>query len=159
MNSIMKEYYPLFSMYQSLRKQLMEKLTDDDLSFSPAEKTVTLGVLCREIGEVEYAYIQSFKTFGMDFSYHNEEPGLTNSVPKLVAWFEALDQELKATVEVLSEDDIKNRLVDRGDNFKIPPKIQLDIYKEALLIFYGKSSIYMLLLGKDLPEHWQEWIG
>jgi IS605 OrfB family transposase len=32
-------------------------------------------------------------------------------------------------------------------------------YKEALLIFYGKVSMYLKAIGKILPEQWQEWIG
>jgi hypothetical protein len=33
------------------------------------------------------------------------------------------------------------------------------IYREALLIFYGKASIYLKALGKTLPEQWQAWIA
>ncbi len=35
MNSIIKNYYPLFELYQSVRNQLMETLSDEDLRFSP----------------------------------------------------------------------------------------------------------------------------
>lgn len=159
MNSIMQHYYPVFQLYQALRSQLVELVSDDDLAFRPGSNHPTLGGLCREIGEVEHAYIQSFKTFKLDFSYKNEEPGLEKSVQKLSGWFRALDGELKATIEGLTEDDIQHRVVDRGGNFTLPPRIQLDVYKEALLIFYGKTSVYLKLLGKTLPEQWQDWIG
>src|SRR5688572_2231281 len=99
----MQEYYPTFEMYQELRNGLMEMLTDEDLAFRPGGQNPTLGFLCRELGEVEYAYIQSFKTFTIDFSYRNEEPGLEASVERLRAWFAELDRELKATVEQLTE--------------------------------------------------------
>src|SRR5262245_40798590 len=150
MNSIMREYFPTFQLYQAMRDQLMEILADDDLSFQPGGANRPLGELCREIGEVENAYIQSFKTFTLDFSYRNTTPGLEGSVARLSGWFAELDRELKATVEGLSEDDIKSRKIDRG-HFALPPMIQLDVYKEALLIFYGKAIVYLRAMGKTLP--------
>ena len=35
----------------------------------------------------------------------------------------------------------------------------LNIYKEALLIFYGRSKIYLKALGKPVPEHWRDSLG
>ncbi len=158
MNSIITNHYPLFEMYQALRNQLIETLDDDaDLNFRLAGENLSFGALCREIGEVEHAYIESFKTFKQDFSYRNPEPDLESSLEKLVAWYADLDTELEAAVARLSEDDIQNRLIDRG-GFTVPPRIQLEIYKEALLIFYGKASVYLKAMGKTLPEQWQDWI-
>lgn len=159
MNRIMRDYYPTFEMYQAIRPQLMNVLTDADLSFTPGGENPPLGELCREIGEIERAYIESFKTFTIDFSYRNTTPGLANSVAQLSAWFAELDDELKATVAGLSDEEVENRLVDRGGNFKPPPMIQLDVYKEALLIFYGKANVYLLAMGKERPAQMQNWIG
>jgi hypothetical protein len=146
-------------MYQALRDQLMTLLMDEDLRYRLGGANPTLGILCREIGEVEYAYIQSFKTFKQDFTYRNTEPSLEDSVTTLAAWFAELDRELKAVIGGLAEEDIKGRTIDRGGDFRLPPFIQLEVYKEALLIFYGKVSVYLKALGKTLPEQWQEWIG
>ena len=159
MNSIMTEYYPILELYQALRGQMMALLSDDDLLFRPDERNLTLGALCREIGEVQRAYIESFNSFKMDFSYRNEEPGLETSLQQLTAWFEHLDQELKEVVSGLSEEDLKDKVIDRGGDFVLPPQIQLDVYKEALLIFYGKASVYLKMMNKTLPEQWQHWIA
>jgi hypothetical protein len=159
MNSIMRDYYPTFQMYQQLRDEMMAILADTDLAFQPGGENPPLGALCRENGEVECAYIESFKTFVLDFSYRNAEAGLESSVERLSAWFAALDQELRATIESLSDGDIQNRVIDRGDGFTLPPQIQLDVYKEALLIFYGKSIVYLRAMGKPVPEHWRDWLG
>ena len=159
MNSIMQEQYPLLQHYQALRNQLTEMLSDEDLAFSPGGENPTLGALCREVGEVEQAYIDSFRTFRQDFEYRNEEEGLEGSVERLAAWFAALDEELKATLEGLSEEEIQNRVIDRGGGFTILPTIQLHIYKEALLIFYGKASVYLKAMAKPRPEQWQAWIA
>jgi hypothetical protein len=68
-----------------------------------------------------------------------------------------------AAVEGLSEDEIANRKIIRSDfdvaYFAPLPKEQLDVYREALLIFYGKASVYLRAIGKSLPPQWQEWIG
>jgi len=160
MNSIMTGYFiPAFQLYQAIRPALMETLTDADLDYTPGGANPPLGVLCREIGEVERSYIESFKTFALDFSYRNTTPGLARSVAQLVAWYAELDADLRATIEGLSEEDIRSRLVDRGGDFKLPLQIQLNVYQEALLIFYGKMMVYLKAMGKTPPQQMQEWIG
>jgi hypothetical protein len=32
------------------------------------------------------------------------------------------------------------------------------VFKEALLIFYGKSRVYLKALGKEMPKQWRSWI-
>lgn len=160
MNSIIKDYYPLFQNYQALRGQLMEMLTDGDLAYRVAgDTTPTLGMLCRDIGDTEYSYIQSFKTFMQDFSYHNPDPQLEHSVAALTAWYAALDRDLRAAIEALSDEDCAKRTIDRGPGFTVSPSVQIAIYNEALLIFYGKASIYLKGLRKTPSQQWQDWIG
>jgi hypothetical protein len=155
----MREFYPTFEYYQAMRNQLMEILDDDDLALQLGGDNVTLGALCVDIGETQVSYIESFKTFKQDFSYRNEEPGLDHSVARLKTWFAELDQELKSVLEALTENDLRTRLVDRGGGFELPIHIQLEVYKEALLIFYGKVSVYLKAMAKERPQQWQEWIG
>ena len=95
----------------------------------------------------------------MDLSYRNQESGLDRSVKRLMAWYEQMDQELKEVVSGLSEEVVSDRIINRGGNFTVSPRIQLDIYKEALIIFYGKTSVYLKMMEKPLPEQWQEWIA
>lgn len=158
MNSIINDYYPTFQMYQAMRDQLMALLSDEDLSYSLVGDNPSLGSLCRAMGEVEHAYIQSFKSFRQDFSYRNDEPGLQGNVARLTAWYQEMDEALQETIAALSEEDIASRTIDRG-GFVLPLQIQLEVYKEALLIFYGKASVYLRGMGKELPEQWQAWIG
>jgi hypothetical protein len=158
MNSLIENYYPTFELYQSLRMQLMDIITDEELMFHPGGENMTLGALCRQIGETQQSYIESFINFTQDFSYRNPQPGLAESVDRLVIWYADMDRELKSVVSALSEDDLLNRTIDRGGGFVIPPAIQLEIYKEALLIFYGKVDIYLKMMGKPRPEQWAAWI-
>lgn len=158
MNSIMTDYYPTFRMYQALRTQFLDGLTDDDLRYAPGGANPPLGALCAEIGETEHAYIQSFKTFAVDFSYRNPEQGMETSVVRLAAWFQALDADLEAVIAGLSEEDVKTRQIDRG-GWSLPPLIQLEVYKEALLIFYGKVSVYLKAMGRPRSQQWEDWIA
>jgi hypothetical protein len=158
MNSLITDTYPTFRMYQVLRGQLLELLSDDDLRFTPGGENLSLGALCVEIGEVQHAYNQSFMDWRMDLSYRNPEPGLAESVSQLASWYKILDAELEAIISHLSEEDIKTRQIDRG-GWSTTPLIQLEVYKEALLIFYGKVSVYLKALGKPRPQQWREWIA
>jgi hypothetical protein len=165
MNSIVREYLAAtyFREYQALRDELMQLLTDDDLAFRVGAASASLGALCREIGEIERSYIESFKTFRQDFDYRNPDARLETSVAALSSWYSELDRELMTAVEGLSEADIANRRIVRSDfdvdYFAPLPKEQLDVYREALLIFYGKASVYAQAMGKTLPRQWQAWIG
>jgi uncharacterized damage-inducible protein DinB len=152
-----------FDEDQALRDQLLDILSDEDLSTSFGGATLTLGQLCRSFGEIEYAYVRSFETFQMDYAYHHEDPRVEHSVGALRAWYAALDRDLIAALEALSEDDLTNRRIVRSDfdpSYYSPrPISQLGTYREALLIFYGKAGIYLPALQRPFPAQWQTWIG
>jgi len=118
---------------------------------------MTLGALCREMGEIEDSYVQSLKTFQQDWSYHNMEADLESSVARLKAWFQTLDDELKATISAFSDEDLK-KTVDRG-GYMMPVELQLDVYLQALLIFFGKATVYLKAMNKPLPQQIHEYIG
>ena len=165
MNSIVGEYLAttFFHEYQALRYQLLEILSDEDLGYRVGGASVSLGALCRELGEIEHAYVESFRTFTQDFEYRNPDQQLERSVVALWSWYEELDRELMAAIEGLSDDDVSNRRITRSGflaEYPSPlPKHQLDVYREALIIFYGKASVYLRAMEKTLPRQWQEWIG
>ncbi len=157
MNTILTNQYPLFAHYQALRSQMLDLLTDDDLAFALPGNS-TLGELCREIGETEYCYVESFRVFTLSFDFRVDDPDMTRDLARLSDWYTQLDAELHAAVATLSDEQCEERLIDRG-GWKVSPSIQLEIYKEALLIFYGKASVYLKSLDKPRPEQWRVWIG
>ncbi len=156
MNSLMQETWPWIEGSHGMRTQLLDTLNDAELAFSPGGQNMTLGALCREMGETQYAYIQSLKTFQQDWSYRNDEAGLDSSVAQLKAWFQMLDDEMKATVEAFSDEDTQ-KTIGRG-GFACPVKLQLDVYLQALLIFFGKATIYCKTMDKTLPQPMREYI-
>ena len=157
MNSYMQEKWPWIEGTHAMRTQFLDTLSDADLAFSTGGQNMTLGALCREMGETEHSYMQSLKTFKQDWSYRNTEAGLESSVARLQAWFQTLDEEMKATVSALSDEDLK-KTVDRG-GYAMPVELQLDAYLQALLIFFGKATIYLKAMNKALPQQVQEYIG
>jgi len=157
MNRYMLEKWPWIEGTHAMRSQLLDILSDADLAFNPGGQNMTLGALCREMGEIEDSYVQSLKTFQQDWSYHNMEADLESSVARLKAWFQTLDDELKATISAFSDEDLK-KTVDRG-GYMMPVELQLDVYLQALLIFFGKATIYLKAMNKPLPQQIQEYIG
>jgi uncharacterized damage-inducible protein DinB len=159
MNRIVSEQYGLFRLYQRLRDELLATLSETDLAFTPGGSNSALGELCLEIGETERSYIDSFRTFSQNFDYRHADRSLAGSVAGLRAWYEQLDTELYAAVAALSDEEVANRPIDRGHGFLVPADVQLHIYQEALIIFYGKVTVYLKLLGKTMSDQWQHWIG
>ena len=163
MNSLVRDHMTAtwFAGYQDLRTQLMGVLSDDDLAFRPGGATYTFGQLCREIGEIEHSYIEAIRTFRQDFEWRNPDPRLERSVAALSSWFADLDRDLQAAIEAVTDDDATNRRFFRADIPDFSPLLpqELDIYREALLIFYAKASIYLRAMGRELPGDWQVWIG
>jgi uncharacterized damage-inducible protein DinB len=152
-----------FTDYQALRNELTDVLHDEDLAFRPAAGTASLGELCREIGDIEHSYIEALRTFRQDFGWRNPDPEVERRVEALSSWYADLDQQLSAAIEGLTDDDVANRRITRDDfdvdEFSPLPPQELDIYREALLIFYAKVSIYLRIMGRELPGHWGPWLG
>lgn len=158
MNSLLESEFPLHAT-QSLRYDLLQRLTDSDLAYKLPGDNPTLGELCRESGEIEYSYIQSFKTGKLDWSYRNPEPAIVTSVSRLQAWYTTLDNEFEAVIRAFSEDDLHHQQIDRGHGFTPSRYVQFQIYREALLIFYAKAIVYLRALQKPISDQWRVAIG
>lgn len=158
MNRYFLERWPWIEGSHLMRTQLLDMLSDADLAFNPGGEAMSLGALCREMGDVEHSYTQSLKTLQQDWSYRNADVGLESSVARLKAWFQTLDDEMQATVAELSDDDLRQS-VDRGNGSSLPVDWQLDAYLQAALIFFGKATIYLRIMNKPLPEQMRAYIG
>jgi hypothetical protein len=156
MNRYMQEKWSWIEGSHNMRTALLDTLTDSDLTFGLGGETLTLGALCQEMGEIEHSYIQSLKSFKQDWKYHNTDAGLEGSVSRLKAWFETLDSEMKTIVSAFSDEDLKKE-VDRS-GFAMPVEMQLDVYLQALLIFFGKATIYIKAMSKPLPQSFKDYI-
>ncbi len=157
MSQFMQEKWPIYEGTHGMRSELLATLSDADLAFSPGGQTVTFGALWKQMGEIEHAYSESIKTRTQDWDYHNPEPGLEGSVAKLQAWFAQLDADMKVAVEALADDEFK-QTVKRDSGYEAPIDLQMDFYIQAVLIFFGKASIYVRAMGRPLTKSMQDWI-
>ncbi|MCL4296820.1 MAG: hypothetical protein KJ077_13870 [Anaerolineae bacterium] len=158
MNRFMQEKWSWIEASHVMRTELLDTLSDADLAFNPGGQNLTLGALCRQMGEIEHSYIQSLKTFKQDWSYRNPDAGLETSTAKLRAWYQMLDEQMKGVASAFSDEDLQ-KLVDRSGGFSMPVEMQLDVYLQALLIFFGKATIYLKAINKPLPDTIREYIG
>src|SRR5690242_14885509 len=94
-NKLMDEVFPMIEGTHGMRAGLLDVLTDADLPFTPGGQALPLGQLLVEFGEIEQAYVDSFKTLKQDFSYRNPQPGLALDLAAIRAWYHRLDHELR----------------------------------------------------------------
>ncbi len=158
MNQSRQSYLKLFEEYQDLKDSFLAIVSDEDLAHH-IPGSPTLGELCKEVGETEQSYINSFKPpYKLNFRYRNPDASLAKSVSGLAAWYANLDKEFKDILEAFSDEEWEAAIIHRG-TWPVPLRQNLDIYREALLIFCGKAWVHLHALGKSLPEHWRDWIG
>ena len=158
MHPDIQQFWELNRMYVGLRDQLLDSLSDADLAYTPGGANPTLGELCKEMGETQHAYAQSFHTFAVDFSWRSDDPRHASSVAALEQWYAQLDADLEAALQTITDEDMKSKQMERG-GYTVELHISLDILREALLIFYGKVSVYLKAMGKERPQMWQDWIA
>ena len=156
MNSLIEEELP---GNQELRNQLLDLLSDQDLAYKLPGNNSTLGELCEEMGQIQQVYTQSFRTFSLDWAHREPGPKTPVTVASLRDWFGTLDAQLLDALSGLSEADVRTQQIDRGNGFTPSPFVQFQIYREAILIFYAKASVYLKALEKPYSEEWKRWVG
>ncbi len=161
MPKFVTETFDLLDMTDNVRDLLTDLMTDADLAYKLPGDNPTLGELCREFGQIEQSYIESIKSFKHSFDYPAVDPALETSVAKLKAWYRQLDEELHTALAALSDEDAQNSRIERGTpmNYTVSPGTQMLGYREALMIFYGRATLYLRALGKPLPQQVREWVG
>ena len=156
MNSLIEEELP---GNNKLRDQLLDMVTDQELAYKLPGSNPALGELCEEIGQIQQAYTHSFRTLTHDWTYRESMPDSPISVAGLKAWYQKLDTQLLEALSGLSEADVHDKRIDRGDGFTPSPFVQFQIFREAVLIFYAKASVYLKALEKPYSDEWKAWVG
>ena len=157
MNTLLERELPLLEQTLSLRAQLLEVLTDADLGHA-LPGNPSLGELCREAGHLDGIYIDSFRTFVVDWNGKGTPQEAETKVSVLRDWYSRSDADLKAVLAAIPEEEVQGRQVDRG-GYSVPVGVQFHIYRESILIFCGKASVYLRALGKSPQGQWRQWIG
>ncbi|MEL6272528.1 MAG: hypothetical protein AAFV33_03580 [Chloroflexota bacterium] len=158
MNTFVQQQFPVLDQTLALRYQLLDIISDDDLKFA-LPGNMTLGELCKQVGEFDYVYAQAFKTGKHEWDYTHADTSVAESVEKLRGWYTELETDIKDTVAAMTDEQINTTMIDRGHEMAMPFSIDFFVYRESLLIFCAKASLYLRALGKPLPRQWQTWIG
>jgi uncharacterized damage-inducible protein DinB len=153
MNITVQNIMPMFDAMKTMRDEWLSAITDADLAFNPGGSNKPMGELLREMGEVNQAYIESFKTFKHNWT--KDSPDLS-TLEQLQRWFAEQDNELNANLSALSDDDMTNTIERAG--YPMPIEMQLQAYLQGLLIYFGKATIYLRAMNKTLPSKLAEWV-
>lgn len=156
MNRIIEEELPGIAVP---RDQLWELLADEHLAYKLPGWNPTFGELCIEMGQTQQVYSCSFLTLQHDGRVGTTLPENSTSVASFKVWFQRLDAELYGVLNGFSEAETHSKRVDRGHGFTPSLFVQFQIYREALLIFYGKASVYLKALEIEGTEEWKQGIG
>ena len=141
-----------------MRTDMLDQLTEADLAVR-VPGNPTMGEMCREMGNVERCYLEAFRTHKLIWDVQRDDsPQTAASLEKLKAWYQALDQEFESVLLAVPESDFQMLTVARGSR-SMPASAFYQNYHEALLIFCGRCSVYLRMMGKPLSQQWIDWIG
>ena len=155
MNRLIAQQANLLAETHQMRDEVLNALSDADLSFNPGGTNPTLRELILSQGAVQAAYAEAFRTFSLRFNH--AAPDSVQTLDDIKAWFMRLDVGLKSALEALTDDDL-SKPVDRG-GWSLPTEVNFHIYRESLLIFAAKASVYLRALSRELPAQIGAWIG
>lgn len=159
MNSFERDDFWLLRLTVQMRLHLYDVLTDDDLAYRLPGSNLTLGELCREVIEVQQDYLESFKTQKLEFKPNSAPAELATSLAAIKARTDVLDALVEQALANLKDDEIAGMIIERAGGWKIPIKLNYQFYREALLIFFAKVSLYLKALNKPLNHQWIDWMG
>jgi hypothetical protein len=158
MNSLIEQQYGILEMTLGLRHEVLTLVNDADLAYA-LPGNMTLGALCRQQGEIDRSYIEAFRTFKQEWTCRHEDDRVEQQVEALRGWYVDLEAEFKAVVGDLTEAQVQTQMIDRGTGMDFPVGITFHIYRESLLIFLAKASLYLRALDKPVSARMTMWIG
>jgi hypothetical protein len=145
--------------HHSMRDHLLTVVSEADLAYKLPGQNPTLGELLVELGNVQGVYTQSFETLTLDWRHRQVPPPAPITIASLQTWFVAQDDAMRKALSRFTDEQLQVDQIDRGHGFIASPFVQVQIYREAVYIFYGKLSVYLKALERDAGEEWAAWVG
>jgi hypothetical protein len=145
--------------HHSMRDHLLTVVSEADLAYKLPGQNPTLGELLVELGNVQGVYTQSFETLTLDWRHRQVPPPAPITIASLQTWFVAQDDAMRKALSRFTDEQLQVDQIDRGHDFIASPFVQVQIYREAVYIFYGKLSVYLKALERDAGEEWAAWVG
>lgn len=159
MNQIEKDFFQLLDMGMDVLASVLTKISADDLELKPAGTELSMGELCRQMCDTAHAYTESFLSKDMDFELRAPERDGPSTGAEFATYLRQLETRMKEVIRSFSDDDLATVKIDREERWMVPPVLQFHIYREALLIFFGKLDVYVRMLNVERPVLWVRWVG
>jgi hypothetical protein len=154
-NKLIAQKDSLIDSTHNLRTEALNAITDAELNTKLGGQSLSLRELILEQGTIQMAYIECFRSFELRFDH--AAPEGVQSLEEIKIWFAELDSNLIAALGALSDDELK-RGVPRG-NYTLPAEIVFYTYRESVMIFAAKASVYLRALNHALPGQIKSWVG
>ena len=145
--------------HHSMRDHLLTVVSDADLAYKLPGQNPTLGEVLVELGNIQGVYTHSFDSLTLDWAHRQLPPPAPITIASLQSWFKAHDEAVNSALSRFTPDELQVDRIDRGHGFIASPFVQVQIYREAVYIFYGKFSVYLKGLERDAGEEWAAWVG
>jgi uncharacterized damage-inducible protein DinB len=137
-------------------RKMLQAMSDDVLSYKPAEKSWTMAQLGCHIAESYYWFVPTFKANFMDFASYTYDKGDGNSVAGIIAKFE---ENLKKAIECLEAVD-SDTVFGETWTMKMGEVTMAEMPRAAVVrsmlmnhLYHhrGQMSIYLRAAGKKVP--------
>ena len=155
MNRLMKRYPELMELNQKLRHDVLDAISDEDLGHTLGGDTLSLAELLLQQGRWEDDYVQAWRT--LEMRHGSQSAPEQQTVAGFRAWFADIEQAVRTTLEAMSDEEL-SRPVKRGTH-SLPLEITVYTYRESLIIFAGKASLYLRSLGRPVSAHLKGFVG
>jgi hypothetical protein len=145
--------------HHSMRDHLLTVVSDADLAYKLPGLNPTLGEVLVELGNIQGVYTHSFETSTLDWAHRQLPQPAPITISTLEAWFQSHDDAMSSALSRFTPDDLHVDRIDRGHGFIASPFVQVQVYREAVYIFYGRFSVYLRSLERDAGAEWAAWVG
>jgi len=158
MNRLTEQRPHLIDLTHTLRDTVFGEITETDLDFSPGGAALTLRRLLLEQAEIQAAYAESFRSLKLKFDV--VAPADVQTIAQIQAWFAQLDAELFGALNALSNEELSRPHDPRGQmSSRYTVETSFHTYRESVLIFSAKASVYLRALGRDVPKLMKSFVG
>jgi DinB superfamily len=135
-----------------LTLELLDSLTDTELSQTPSPELGPFWKQFRHVGRLQECYMEALNTKKIKFDYRNKRYRGGCSKNALKAYLRALDREL---VQAFGGIDLNATIEWEGEMASVFQHLMRMLAHEIL--HHGQWIVYARLMEKQLPPGWKAW--
>ena len=153
MRNDLKSKIDSWKLFRNLTYDLLESLSEKDLTKKVGKTMGSIGKQFRHLGDVQLCYNEALKTGKIDFGKYRRDYSIEGSKLKLRQFLEEMDDEMYSLIE-------KNNTVEINWGFaKISLIEHLDFLIQHEILHHGELIVYIRSLELRFPKSWEELWG